>query len=216
MAKEKIISILSHIAGSHRFPANKKFKQCAHESLESRTDKEYMKEGSLALKKVRFAIFGKNGQNLNDLKYMSCFLHTGSIESLNSMATLKYLSKTHFFSWVSMIIRSVLGAIDMNNSINREQRKTKKGVPMYKIKSDRGGMKWTVCPIKEMKTYAWRQDLMELIMEHARQGKVPDIEFPIDNSISTPKCPFSKEEIVKNHQSRLQLKEMEPIEHLDQ
>ena len=114
-----------------------------------------------------------------------------------------------------MITRSVLGAIDMNNSVNREQRKTKKGVPMYKIKSDRGSMKWYVCPIKEMKTYAWREDLMELIMEHARQGQVPDIEFPIDDSISTPKYPFSKEEIVKNHQSRLQLKEMEPLEHRD-
>ena len=73
-----------------------------------------------------------------------------------------------------------------------------------------------VCvPYQGDEDLSWSEDLMELIMEHARQGQVPDIEFPIDDSISTPKYPFSKEEIVKNHQSRLQLKEMDHLEHRD-
>jgi hypothetical protein len=213
MAKEKIVSILSHVTGCHRFPTNHKYKQCAHDNLDSRIDKEYIKEGSLAIKKIRLAIFGRDGQNLKDIKFMSCFLHTGCIESLNSMATLKYLSKTYSFSWISMIIRSVLGAIDMNNSLNRKQRKTKKeGKLMFKINCDRSGLKWTVMPVRESKTYKWREELMDLVKLHARLGRVPDIEFPVDSTIKPPKCPFSKDEMVAKHQSRMLLKEMEFLE----
>ena len=143
---------------------------------------------------------------------MTCFLHTGEIESLNSVATLKYLSKTYSFKWIAMIIRSILGAIDMNNSLNRNQKKTKDGQLVFQIKSDRNGKKWTVKPVREDKEYVWREELLELIDLHARLGEVPDIELPIDDTIVSPKCPFSKEEMVKNHQSRMELKQMENLE----
>lgn len=213
MAKEKIVSILSHVTGCHRFPTNQKFKECAHSNLNNRTDKEYIKEGTLAIKKIRLAIFGKDGQNLKDIKFMTLFLHTGSIENLNSMTTIKYMPKTYSFSWVSMIIRSVLGAIDMNNSlVDRRQKRKKDGKLMFRINCDRSGKKWSVRPVMESKSYVWRQELVDLVMLHARLGMVPNVEFPVDSTLTPPKCPFSKEDMVAKHQSRMDLKEMEVLE----
>ena len=119
------------------------------------------------MKKISNAIFGKGGQNLKDLEFMDCFLHTGAIESLNAMATLKYLRKTFSYSWISMIIRSVLAAIDMNNSVDRGQKMTKTGNPVYKIDCDRNGKKWRIRQVKKDKDYEWREDLLQLVLTHA-------------------------------------------------
>ena len=68
--------------------------------------------GSLALQKVKEAVLGPTGHNLEDLSHFSGtmghrlpipilpsaeFLHTGQCESINSVTTLKYLPKSVSF-----------------------------------------------------------------------------------------------------------------------
>jgi hypothetical protein len=74
---EKILSITSHISNNHTFPGNVSHKKCSHGDLPGDRDKEWIKPGSFALKKLEAAIRGKNNCRLDDLKYMLEFTHTG-------------------------------------------------------------------------------------------------------------------------------------------
>ena len=74
---EKILSITSHISNNHTFPGNVSHKKCSHGDLPGDRDKEWIKPGSFALKKLEAAIRGKNNCRLDDLKYMLGFTHTG-------------------------------------------------------------------------------------------------------------------------------------------
>jgi len=89
--------------------------------------------GSPALAKVREAVMGPNGNNLDDLVrldgitlkplismdfHISAFLHTGDLEAVNALL-LKYLPKKIAFSVPSTWIRSTLAAMDHNMNIDR-------------------------------------------------------------------------------------------------
>merc|ERR1719186_946722 len=102
------------------------------------------------MKKLRQAIMGKNEKNLDDLKGMDEFIHTSNLESLNSLI-LKYCNKTYVYSWLGMLIRSALAAIDFNANIHRKSKMSADGKPMYKMKVDRTGTKVTVVEQKEKK-----------------------------------------------------------------
>ena len=115
LAKEKILSIFSHITNVHSFPHHKKYKKCAHEEKEEA--KPYLKEGSIAMAKVKSCILGRNGQNLDDVDHMDAYLHTGMLENVNSLLALKYAKKCHSYTWLGMWIRSIMAALDHNCSL---------------------------------------------------------------------------------------------------
>ena len=84
-AKQVILSILHHVTDNHIFPALPLFSKCVHGPIDQ--EKEWIKPGynikvlmtwvqllkldSLALERLRKAICGKNGKNLDDVKFMS-------------------------------------------------------------------------------------------------------------------------------------------------
>ena len=54
---------------------------------------------------VRYVLY----RNIDIQIHILGFLHTGGIESVNSMTTLRYMPKSHSYKWPGMIIRSILG-----------------------------------------------------------------------------------------------------------
>ena len=69
MAKEKILSILQHVSNVHSFPSFQYFKQCEHGPLHEQ--KPWIAPGSKAMQKLREAVCGKSGRNLDDLTHMT-------------------------------------------------------------------------------------------------------------------------------------------------
>jgi len=67
LCREKMLSMFGHITGCHDFPSHEVFKKCEHPVLPEDRDKEYFKEGSPALAKVREAVMGQHGNNFDDL-----------------------------------------------------------------------------------------------------------------------------------------------------
>ena len=90
-AKQVLVSILNHVSNIHSFSELPLFDQCAHEPLEE--ERVWIEQGnhrfnliqylcltenildSIAWERLRLAIFGKNGCNLDDVDFM-----TGNLE----------------------------------------------------------------------------------------------------------------------------------------
>ena len=64
------MSILHHTTNSHSFPGFTHFTQCEHGPL-GQERRPWIREGSIALSKLRNAICGENNGNLDDLKHMT-------------------------------------------------------------------------------------------------------------------------------------------------
>jgi len=201
LARQKILSILHHTANVHTFPSFTLFKKCQHSKIVE--PRPWIKAGSFEMKKLRQAILGSNGKNLDDLEMMDEFVHTSDLESLNSLI-LKYCSKTHSYSWLGMLIRTCLAVLDFNNNINRKAKTTEDGRTRYKMKVDRTGTKVTVVEQKESKDYSYQENILELILECLERGVVPTPEYPIDQeAIRKRKHEFQKDELVSNFASRM-------------
>ncbi len=72
-----ILTIPKHCANIHSFPENKFFKHCLHGDLPRDRAKPWIKENSLAMKKLEEAIRGHKDSRLKDLQLMTEFQHTG-------------------------------------------------------------------------------------------------------------------------------------------
>ena len=86
---EKILSITSHISNNHTFPGNTSHKKCSHGDLPQDRNKEWIKSGSYAMKKLDAAIRGKNNSRLDDLQFMLGFTHTGLCQNKSRIGVIK-------------------------------------------------------------------------------------------------------------------------------
>ena len=75
--RETLLSINSHVSNEHSFPGTTSHKKCCHGDLAEDRDKDWIKPGSFALKKLDTAIRGKNNGRLDDIPFMLGFTHTG-------------------------------------------------------------------------------------------------------------------------------------------
>ena len=62
-----------------------------------------------------------------------------------------------------MIIRSALGALDVNFNVGREHAVTGEGKLRWRIKVDRAGKQFTVQPVKQEKCDQWKRDIVDLV-----------------------------------------------------
>merc|ERR1719508_75918 len=90
--------------------------------------------------KLRKAICGKKKNLLQALRYMTECWQTSDIESLNNLV-LKYANKTFSYSWLNMVMKMCLAALDWNSNLNRAQKLSKVGQPVDRVKVDRSGKK---------------------------------------------------------------------------
>ena len=155
LLREKWVSILYHIKNVHEWEDHAIFRQCAHReySLQEIKMKAWLKESSLAYAALRKILTDKS--LLNDLKYLTDFNHTGTLEVYHSIYN-KHSPKRLHFSYSGMIARAQLAVLDFNSGVGLEQSKNKQGDLRYKHQFSKITQSWVVKIIhdrKEKTTY---------------------------------------------------------------
>jgi hypothetical protein len=182
MLEEMILSIPKHVAGIHIFPENRLFTKCLHGPLPSVRDKPWLKESSLAMKKLVLALRGHKDCRLKDLQNMTEFQHTSINEQLNHIHNI-YLPKSISFGPTQARVRGCLTAIDHNSNVNRPAKKDKDGEDQYTVTASRDGQIYTAKPVKVAKNTVWRSEIMAEVVEAVRTGSVPTEQIPTDEHL---------------------------------
>jgi solute carrier family 8 (sodium/calcium exchanger) len=182
MLVEMILSIPKHVAGIHTFPENRLFKKCLHGPLPSVRDKPWLRESSMAMKKLTQAVRGHKDCRIKDLQHMTEFQHTSINEQLNHIHNI-YLPKSLSFGPVQARVRGCLTAIDHNCNVNRPAKKDKDGEDQYTVTVSRDGQMYTAKPVKVAKNTAWRAEIMAEVVEAVRTGTVPTQQIPTDEHL---------------------------------
>ena len=63
-----------------------------------------------------------------------------------------------------MIVKAALTAIDHNINVERTQALTQKGVPRFKLETDRGGIKWFTKVVKAPKDTNWKDEIVSFVL----------------------------------------------------
>ena len=125
---EKWTSIVYHIGNVHEWDGGKGsvFNKCVHLPLpvEEQRSKKWLRSGSLVHRTLRNIVHDKN--LLRDIKKLTGFHHTGSLEVFHS-SLLKYCPKRQHFSYLGMQARLELAILDHNYNTDRKQATARSG-----------------------------------------------------------------------------------------
>ena len=116
--EELITSMCYHIAGVHKWKGYKHYNACLHNRLSAQQQKKtkWLKRGVLqALKDIIL-----DRKLLADLRHLSLFCHTGSLETYHSKM-LTFCPKRIEFDYPCMLARTQLAALDHNENVGRPQ-----------------------------------------------------------------------------------------------
>ena len=206
---EKWTSIVNHVSNKHSWRGAKHFKKCVHHKLSRREIKEkvWLKTGTAAHVALEEVVYNK--KLLKDLKLVTEFHHTGSLEVYHSMM-LKYCPKRQHFGNEGMIARTQLAALDNNHNCSRKKAVVKHGSSQgslrYNLVFPKVRKTWVVKPIMEEKVYKYLDVLMENILAFKRLVlKKKSKKIKKSKNIATKEKP-DKETAIKTHISRFQPK----------
>ena len=148
--REKWLSILNHIKNVHEWEGNEIFHECGHSELTlyQMKTKPWLKESSFAYAAVQRIAADKN--LLSDLKHLTNFSHTGTLEVYHSLYN-KYSPKRLHFSYAGMIARAQLAVLDFNSGVGLDQARNKKGNLRYKHQTSKITQSWVAKKITEKK-----------------------------------------------------------------
>ena len=200
--KEKWLSILQHIANKHTWKGCKIYKKCAHKKLskKERRHKPFLKTGSPAHKALSAIVQDKG--LISDLKYLTQFSHTGTLEVYHSLYN-KYCPKRLHFSYNGMIARSQLAVLDFNSGVGLAQAKTKKGTLRFKQQHSKVTQSWVMKKVTESKERRYLDELMLTVKSHVKgieKQPLPKLQNVPKNIAPTEKP--DKEEAILNMRSR--------------
>ena len=172
--KEKWVSILYHITNRHRWEDAEIFKRCQHKKL---TKMEQLQKPFLKLHSPTYIVLEKivlDKATLSDLKYLTNFNHTGTLEVYHSLYN-KYCPKWLHFSYNGMIARSQLAVLDFNSGVGSQQAVTKAGNLRYKQQFSRVTQNWVVKKVSSKKERMYIKHLMDFVI-HIKLTKE---QFPV-------------------------------------
>ncbi|KAG8451728.1 hypothetical protein GDO86_003792 [Hymenochirus boettgeri] len=115
---DKWKSVMFHIANKHTFPSLKHYKKCGHGPIENSDNIVWINSRHRAHETLQKIIF--NPRLLKDLKHVTRFCHTGSLEVFHNKV-LKYRPKTLSYDIDAMDARTILAILSHNHNIRREQ-----------------------------------------------------------------------------------------------
>ncbi|XP_063076993.1 uncharacterized protein LOC134466993 [Engraulis encrasicolus] len=164
-------SLLYHIRGIHRWEEEDAEHRCYHPppTEEEQRRKMWLETDSPAFQALTGLVMDKN--LLRDLRQMTLFKHTGSLEVYHSVI-LKYAEKRLHFSYDSMRARSQLAILDHNNNLERPQATTQDGQARYKAAYSKQSQQWVAKPIYEGTTQTFRDDLVERVLRRREDSSV--------------------------------------------
>lgn len=139
---------------------------------------------------------------LKDLKHLTKFSHTGTLEIFHSLYS-KWIPKSQHFSYLGMVMRSQLAVLDFNQGSDLEQAKTKTGEKKYNVGFSKITKTWSAKPIKTKKDTLYLKNMVKETIDCA--ASKPFHERPvipiIPKNIASAAKP-DKNEIIKNQISR--------------
>ena len=203
LLREKWTSILFHIQDKHQWTGYSKFHKCDHEPIVKSPNrkKQWIKPDSDAFKKLQEIVLSK--RLLSDLKHLTNFSHTGTLEVYHSLYN-KWLPKRKHFSFQGMVVRSQLAALDFNQGFNLNQAQTTKGERKYNVCFSKITKSWSAKPIKEEKDKKYLHDMIERTVEVISKQiclTQPDAPDDLPANIAMVQKP-EKTDVVKNQLSR--------------
>ena len=194
--REKWLSILQHISNKHRWENAKIFKRCEHGKLSRRqvAERIWLNKGSPAYNALEKVVANK--RLLSDLRYLTSFNHTGTLEVYHSLYN-KYCPKRLHFSYKGMVARSQLAILDFNSGANRDQAVTNSGELRFKQSYSKVTKSWVVKKIPEVKDRKYLQHIMEEVeFQRISKENFPQAEIEeIPENIAPVDKPDKKEAI---------------------
>ena len=132
LLREKWLIVLFHVQNIHQWRTSKQFLKCEHRRLTKKEvkAKEWLTADSEAFKALQSIVTHKN--ILNDLKYLTRFLHTGILEIYHALYN-KWVPKRQHFSYLGMVTRSQLAIMHFNKGSELEYATTKAGEKRYNV-----------------------------------------------------------------------------------
>ena len=151
-----------------------------------------MKEGSEAYKELQKIVF--DTRLTTDLRYLTEFSHTGSLEVFHSLLN-KYCPKSLHFDYEGMVARCQLAAIDHNHGVDLPQATTKANKLRWKSVFPKHNSQWVKKIIKHKKTKNYIESMKDEVIRCANEDIEPTrIEKPDlpKNIAHIPKPPSSE------------------------
>ena len=202
LLREKWCSILFHIQNKHTWRSCSKFHKCEHPKLKKKEirKKPWLKPDSDAFKVLQTIIL--NANTLKDLKHLTQFSHTGSLEIYHALYN-KWLPKRQHFSHLGMVTRSQLAVMDFNAGSDMEQAKTKEGKGKFNLSFSKVTKIWSAKPIKEKKDDSYLFSMINRVIEIIEKNEKLDLpDLPKLPKNIAPIAKPVKEEVIKKQISR--------------
>ena len=155
-------SVVFHVANEHEFSGDL-ITRCTHEPLDPEVarKKKWLQKGSKAHNALKEVVLDK--RLVKDIRQLSEFCHTGSLEVYHSLMT-KYVPKRQEFDFDQMVARTALAVIDHNMSRNRLQATNKKGEKQFRLVCPKATSEWVVKPVYEAKSYDWVYAMLKKVV----------------------------------------------------
>ena len=144
------------------------FHKCCHPNIPQHREKAWLNPSSEAFVVLQNIILDKT--LLSDLKHLTNFSHTGSLEVYHSSYN-KLLPKSTHFSYQGMIARSQLAAIDFNLCSELTQAETKSRIKRFNVTYSKATNNWSAKPIKEKKDQSVFKNLVSCVDEVVPNGQ---------------------------------------------
>ncbi|XP_063295528.1 G patch domain-containing protein 4 isoform X1 [Pelobates fuscus] len=120
LLRERWVSVLHHITNVHEWESENGIKRCSHKEMSESENQErariWISRNGVAHSKL--GIFVNDGELRSDLKHLTEFGHTGSLEVYHNLL-LKYCPKQTNFSIDDVLARAKLAVLAHNASIDR-------------------------------------------------------------------------------------------------
>lgn len=203
LLREKWMSILFHIQNKHQWTGYSKFQRCEHPPLENTDErkKKWIKPTSDAFKALQEIVLSKS--LLADMKHMTQFSHTGTLEVYHALYN-KWLPKSLHFSYQGMLTRSQLAALDFNSGSMLKQAETNTGEKRYNVCFSKITKTWSAKPVKENKTRKHLHEMIDRTITVANHDLVLE-KLHIPENMPSNIAPIpkpTKADVVNNQKSR--------------
>ncbi|KAJ8018711.1 hypothetical protein HOLleu_43144 [Holothuria leucospilota] len=203
MMLAKWLSVANHTQDIHDHETEI-FPRCLHGPLgDSGRKKKWLKPSTEVCEKVVDVITNKVLQK--DIQQLSPSHQTSNVEGFHSVV-IHFAPKSTHFSYRTMISRLQLAALHYNENASRPQAVTREGQERYNLKFPKYKKgQATVSKVLTNATYAYVDELMDVLIEVCRSGEDPKAGCDVDNEpppLASAYFHPDKEEAVQQHQSR--------------
>ncbi len=206
---ELFTSICFHVSGKHEWRGYDHVSKCLHAPYSPAQQKKKAWLKGATLQAVKDIVF--DPRLLRDIRQISLFCHTGSLENFHS-SLLVYCPKRQEFDYAAMLARSQLAVLHHNNNVGREQAVVQRqhkstasiGTARFKPEWKKQSAAWRVRPVYQPTSDDHILDMVVEVMKVKADGIIlPQVQKPHAKNIAKITAP-DKEGLIKKHVDRFE------------